>query len=207
MSMDTVESGVVGRVLRASTTGFDCGTRGSRLDEGQSFGAFVKVPISDDGRMVAVGLIYAIRIDDDPLARELVMASGVDNSTLMDQRTNRMVPVEIGVINVGYVDSYGSVFHSLPPRPPMSLSQVRLCGAQEVYEFTQRCDYFRLVVNASQVPSDELLAAALRYASYAYPENERYAFLVKCGRTCASLLSHDLKRLAHVIELIRPMVL
>jgi hypothetical protein len=194
---------VVGRVLRASTTGFDCGTRGSRIDERHTFGSFVKVPLSEDMSLCAVGLIYAIRIDDDPLARELVMASFVDNNTLIDQRENRLVPVEICAISVGHIVN-GGMFQSLPPRPPMSLCEVELMDAEEVYTFTRRFDFFRLVLNAKEVPSDELLAAALRYASYAYPESERYDFLVRSGRRMAELLSHDLKRLSHVLALIKP---
>ena len=201
--MTVAQRSIVGRVLRASTTGFDCGTRGSKIDELHTFGAFVKVPISDGESAHAIGLIYAIRIDDDPLARELVMASYVDNNALLDQRENRMVPVEICVINIGYMIERQFV-HSIPPRPPMSLCEVDLCGSDEVYEFTQRMDFFRLVLGAKEVPSDELLAAALRYASWAYPEAERYEFLVRCGRKLAGLLSHDLKRLAHVLELIKP---
>ena len=159
--MTVKERSIVGRVLRASTTGFDCGTRGSKIDELHTFGAFVKVPISDGDTAYAIGLIYAIRIDDDPLARELVMASYVDNNALLDQRENRMVPVEICVINIGYMYNH-QMIHSLPPRPPMSLCEVDLCEADEVYEFTQRMDFFRLVLSAKEVPSDELMAAALR---------------------------------------------
>lgn len=194
---------LVGRVLRASTTGFDCGTRGSRIDEKHIFGSFVKVPIAEDMTAYAIGLIYAIRIDDDPLARELVMASIVDNSALLDQRENRMVPVEIAVINVGYSIN-GEIIHALPPRPPLSLSEVQLCTADEIYRFTHRFDYFRLVLSASEVASDELLAAAVRYSSWAYSDDERYDFLVRCGRQLAGLLSHDLKRLSRVLALIRP---
>ena len=202
--MVVAQRNMVGRVLRASTTGFDCGTRGSKIDELHTFGAFVKVPISEDERAHAIGLIYAIRIDDDPLARELVMASYVDNNALLDQRENRMVPVEICVINIGYKVEDVMV-HSIPPRPPMSLCEVDLCTLDEVYHFTQRMDFFRLVLGAKEVPADELLAAALRYASWAYPEGrDRYAFLVQSGRKLAGLLSHDLKRLAHVLELIKP---
>ena len=194
---------IVGRVLRASTTGFDCGTRGNRIEESHVFGSFVKVPISEEHNVCAIGLIYAIRIDDDPLARELVMASYVDNNALLDQRENRMVPVEICVINIGYTHN-GDIVHALPPRPPLSLREVELCSGDEVYWFTRRCDYMRLVLNASEVPCDELLAAAVKYASYAYREEERYDFLVSCGRHMASLLSHDLKRLAHLVSLIKP---
>jgi hypothetical protein len=195
---------LVGRVLRASTTGFDCGTRSSKIDEKHTFGSFVKVPLTDDRTICAIGLIYAIRIDDDALARELVMASAVDNIALIDQRENRMVPVEICVINIGY-KYHEQMVQSLPPRPPLSLSEVELCTAQEVYEFTQTYDFFRLVLSAKEVPSDELIAAALNYAAMAYDsEKDRYQFKVDCGRKLAMLLSNDLKRLTHVLALIRP---
>ena len=62
----------------------------------------------------------------------------------------------------------------------------------------------RLVLNASEVPSDDLLAAALRYAMCSFPEEERYAFMVRCGRHITRLLSGDLKRLSHVLALLRP---
>lgn len=198
------ETSVVGRVLRASTTGFDCGTRSRSIDDKHTFGAFVKVPLDESGVYFAIGLIYAIRIDDDPLARELVMANTLDNNVMLDQRDNRMVPVEVGVINIGYSVA-GGMLHALPPRPPLSLTEVVLCNAREVYDFTQSCEYFRLVLGASDVPTDELLAAALRYASSVYADGEdRYNFLVRCGRQLAVLLSNDLKRLSHVIALIRP---
>ncbi len=203
----TMTQSLVGRVLRASTVGFDCGTRGSHLDDRlHTFGAFVRTLIGDQDQAYAIGLIYAIRIDDDPLARELVMANMVDQNALIDQRENRMVPVEIGVVNIGYrMDD--TFIQSLPPRPPMSLAEVVACTSDEVYQFTQRHDFFRLVLNAKEVPSDELIAASIRYASWAYPEDERYDFFVRCGRYLARLLSHDLKRLAHVLELIKPSAL
>ncbi|MDX2160839.1 MAG: hypothetical protein SF162_05895 [bacterium] len=203
MMVTTDKRYIVGRVLRASTTGFDCGTRSSKIDEKHTFGSFVKVPITDDESVCAIGLIYAIRIDDDALARELVMASAVDNIALIDQRENRMVPVEIGVINVGFRFK-DAMIQSLPPRPPLSLSQVELCSADEVHQFTERFDFFRLVLNAKEVPSDELLAAALNYACYAYPEADQYGFRVRCGRQLAMMLSNDLKRLNHLLALIKP---
>lgn len=194
---------LVGRVLRASTRGYSCGTHSARIDFRHDFGAFVKVPIANDQTVYAIGVIYAVEIKDDLLVNELVMAETVDPNVLRDQRENRMIPVEISVLNIGY--GAGTEFvHSLPPRPPMSLSQVRLCNADEVYYFTQRQDFFRLVVNATEVPSDDLLAALLRYAAGAYHKDERYAFMVTCGRQLARLMSGDMKRLSSVLALIRP---
>jgi hypothetical protein len=198
------ESQIVGRILRASTRGFACGTQSSKIDHKHDFGAFVKVPITNDDGIHVIGLIYAVEIKDDMLVNELVMAEAVDSNLLRDQRENRMVPVEVSVINVGY--SYGGqMIHSLPPRPPLSLSEVYLCTQAEVYEFTQRCDYFRIVLSASEVPSDDLVAAALRYAAWwAYPPEQHYEFMVQCGRELTKQLSNDLRRLSHLLALIRP---
>lgn len=193
----------VGRVLRASTRGFTCGTHSIRINQRHDFGAFVKAPVANSGDLFVVGVIYAVEIKDDLLVSELVMAESVDATVLRDQRENRMIPVEISVLNVGYGTPNGFV-HSLPPRPPMSLSSVDLCTADEVYYFTQQPNFYRLVLNASEVPTDDLVGAMLRYASMAYHPNERYNFMVNCGRELANLLSNDMKRLSSILDLIRP---
>ncbi|MFN8378351.1 MAG: hypothetical protein U0452_06720 [Anaerolineae bacterium] len=200
---DLQEIAVVGRVLRANTTGFDCGTRSSSLNGAHAFGSFVRAPISDDGSQQVIGLIYAVRIDDDPLARELVMASTIHGHTLYDQRENRMAPVEIGVLAVGYWDGQ-RIRHALPPRPPMSMTEVAACTPDWVAAFTERMDFFRLVLTTREAPADSLLAAAIRCAAAARPEPERYDYLVDCGRACASLLSGDLQRLAGILAQIDP---
>jgi hypothetical protein len=60
------------------------------------------------------------------------------------------------------------------------------------------------VLNTSEVPTEELLAAALKLAAEARPANERRDFLVMAGRRLAQLLSHDLTRLNHLLRLIKP---
>lgn len=194
---------IVGRVLRASTRGYCCGTHSARIDMRHDFGAYVRAPVANADDLWVIGLIYAVEIKDDLMISELVMAESVNPNVLRDQRENRLVPVEISVLNIGYYDSVGFV-HSLPPRPPMSLSPVTLCDAHEVVAFTRRQDFFRLVLQAAEVPSDDLIATAIRIASLSYPREERRAFLVECGRQLARLLSGDLKRLSHILALIRP---
>ncbi len=196
----------IGRVLRASTRGFDFGTRSNVIDERHSFGAFVKVPVAGEQvTCVAVGLIYAIRIVDDPLVRELVMAPNVDNSALLDQRKNRLVPVETQVLNVGYAQD-GVIIHSMPPRPPLSLTEVELMAPEEVLAFVHKLDYFRLVLGAGEVPSDDLLAASCQYAAaFQASDAARYDYLVGCGRQVARLLTGDLRRLAHLMSLLKPL--
>lgn len=202
MSEQVYEQPVIGSVLRASTVGFVCGTRSQEITY-PSFGAFVRTRHGQLADIDVVGLIYAISIDDDPLVRQLILANNMPAGATRDQRENRMVPVEISVVNIGYMQ-LGHVYHNLPPRPPLSLDPVQLCDDETVISFTQRFDFLRLVLNTSDVPTEELLAAALLGAARARPEDERYAFLVQAGRRLAGLLSHDLPRLQHLLRLINP---
>lgn len=195
---------IVGRVLRASTRGFDCGTHSSEINDSHNFGAFVRASIANNPTVDVVGLIYKVEIKDDQLVTELVMGEYVPESILRDQRENRMVPVEIKVLNIGYLQQ-GQVVHSLPPRPPMSLSDVSLCTVDEIYAFTQYHSYFRMVLGAAEVPSDDLLGASIRAAASIYQhEADRYTFLASAGRQLARELAGDLRRLSHILALIQP---
>lgn len=202
MTETTTQQPVIGSVLRASTMGFVCGTRSQDIEH-PSFGAFVRTRHEPSDEAEVIGLIYAISIDDDPLVRQLILANNMNQATTRDQRENRMVPVEISVVNIGYIQA-GRVYHNLPPRPPLSLDPVLLCDAPTVARFTARLDFLRLVLNASDVPTEQLLAAVLKFAAAARPDAERRAFLVEAGRLLAGLLSQDLPRLQHLLQLIRP---
>lgn len=193
---------IIGRVLRASTRGFSCGTHSTRIGEHHDFGAFVRAPVANDPDQWVIGLISAVEIKDDLMISELVMAEWVNPNVLRDQRENRMIPVEVAVLNIGYHMGNGVFVHSFPPRPPMSLSEVTLCPPEEVCAFTHRLDFFRLVLQASEVPSEDLLAMALRYALACRTPDARQAFRVSAGRQLAKLLTGDLRRLAHILALL-----
>jgi hypothetical protein len=108
------------------------------------------------------------------------------------------------VLNIGYFYD-GRPVHNLPPRPPMSLSRVEQCTRDQIVAFTESQEFFPLVLNAAEVPSDDLIGAAIRYAAWQRDgDSARYPFQVDCGRALARLLAHDLKRLEHVLALIRP---
>lgn len=197
-----IQQPIIGSVLRASTTGFVCGTRSQEIIH-PTFGAFVRTRHGQFDDIDVIGLIHVISIDDDPLVRQMILANNMNATTVRDQRENRMVPVEIGVVNVGYIQRE-MAYHTLPPRPPLSLDPVQLCDKDTILRFTERLDFLRLVLNAPDMPTEELLSASLRHAAAARPESEQYAFLVDGGRRLAGLLSHDLPRLQHLLRLIKP---
>ncbi len=152
----------IGRLLRANTSQFVVGCRVSQA-EAPSFGALVRVDLGEGYQVY--GLIWDIRIDDDGIVRQLVTANNVDEDTIRDNRTFRNVPLEMGVLTVGYREN-GSIRHLLPPRPPLSLAVIYLCSDEEIRAFTSagRFGYFRHVLRAADVPVGELLAAHLKQA-------------------------------------------
>lgn len=196
-------------VLRASTVGFTVGCR-NLPREVPHFGDLVRVPIQ--GNTINIfGLIYDVEVRDDPAVRQLILAGEVEPEVMQDQRENRLVPTEISVLVVGY-EQEGVLLQSLPPQPPISLDTLIICDDDDIRRFTRRhdgdefiFDYIQLVLNAPQVPAEELLAANLRRASRAYAPEVRRRFLLGAGREIARLLSFDLMRLDTVLRRIKQM--
>lgn len=185
----------VGWILRSSTIGFAVGCRLLAPDTPR-FGDFVTVP---SGTIHIIGQIYDVRVNDDPSVRQLILTGDLEPETVLDQRQNRLVPIEISVLVTGYRrDKIYS--HSLPPQPPISLDALHLCPPEEIIRFTERLDYLRLILNTGQIPADELIAAGLiRAAELRAPEIRR-AFLLAAGRELARLLNADLLRLNNILQ-------
>ena len=188
----------VGRIIRSSTTRFAVGCRVLR-PEVPVFGGLVKVRVLDDE---VYGLIHDVRTEDDPYVRQIAALDEVRPEYIEDQRRNRQVPIEVGVLVVGYRRA-GAIIHRLPPQPPLSLDVLYTCPAEELAEFTERFDYFRLVLDNRDLPCDELIAANLRAAAEAR-QAQGYGFLVEAGRELARLLALDPARLDAVLRRLRP---
>ncbi|MCK4450140.1 MAG: hypothetical protein KAX26_06070, partial [Anaerolineae bacterium] len=190
----------VGRVLRAGTRGFVIGCAVMQPDI-PAFGSFVRAEGQTPGSAI-YGLIYDVSVEDDPFVRQLISAELRDKEVVLDDRENRRVPVEVSVLAVGCNDG-DTIRHRLPAQPPVTLDWLYQCSDEDVRAFTARFDYFRLVLEAREVPADELLAASLRAAAAARPEGERETFLVEAGRELARLLAGDPVRLEGLLRRLR----
>lgn len=200
--IDIPDEQIIGRVLRSSTAGFSAGARVNQIGS-PSFGMVVKAQPRDEDREAIYGLLYNIHIDDDPLVKQMVLAENVTEEAIRDHRNHRIVPIEMSVLAIAYRANNGFMRHALPPRPPMSLDPVCLCSDEEIQEVMTRFDFFQLVFNA-QVPSAQLLAAALMLAAATFPEEQQYDYLVSAGREAGRLLSGDMARLDNLLRLIYP---
>jgi len=189
----------VGRVLRAGTRGFVIGCAVMQPDI-PAFGSFVWAEGVTSGSAI-YGLIYDVSVEDDPFVRRFVGAD-LPEEVVRDQRENRQIPIEVSVLAVGCSEGNdrNTVRHSLPAQPPVTLDWLYQCSDEEVRAFTARFDYFRLVLEAREVPMDELLAASLRVAAAAREGHERETFLIEAGRELARLLAGDPVRLEGLLR-------
>jgi hypothetical protein len=184
-----------GRILRANTRTFTFGTRVPREDV-PVFGAFVKTRIQRK-KATVFGLIYDIVVEDDGLTRMLSVADeALARPEEIEWQRSRRVPIEVSVLCVGYCEGdagKGQIRQAIPPQPPITLDDVVSCTAQEVQQFTQALDFFRLVLDARDAPADELLAASVRLAAETH--HDPRSFVRQCGRELARLLAKDAARL------------
>jgi hypothetical protein len=177
-----------------------------------AFGSFVRAQGRSSGQAI-YGLIYDVSVEDDPFVRQVIGANPTEEF-VHDQRENRQVPIEVSVLAVGCakaapalpnaLPSPTTIRHCLPAQPPVTLDWLYQCSDEEVRAFTARFDYFRLVLEAREVPADELLAASLRAAAAARPESERETLLVDAGRELVRLLAGDPTRLEGLLRRLLP---
>lgn len=204
MTQKLAEAVRLGRVLRASTGSFGVGCR--TLEDGlPAFGSLLRVERSGGG--LVYGLIYDVRVDDDPFVRQLIAAGDLQEEYVEDQRQRRQAPVQVDVLVVGGRDGAGPIYQRLPPQPPATLAWAEVCQAEEVRQFGQRLDFLRTVLDAVDAPADELAAAALRQVAAAAAAqgdaSRERDYLVAAGRELARLLSRDPVRLNGILQRMR----
>ncbi len=93
-------------------------------------------------------------------------------------------------------------YQHLPPRPPQVHQAVHQCEPTEIVRFTEELDWLRTLLQVSGVPTESLVAAAIREV-YNLRELDR-DWLVKAGRMVSVLLKDDYDRLRMILSQIHP---
>ncbi|MEM7029965.1 MAG: hypothetical protein AAF629_10405 [Chloroflexota bacterium] len=186
-------------VLRSSTIGFVVGCQVLNPDTPR-FGEFVKVSVTET--LQVMGVVYDVRVNDDPSVRQLILAGDLEPALILDQRQNRLVPIELSVLTVGYAED-GNLVQNLPPQPPISLDALHRCTPTEVVEFTTHLDYLRLILRVGQIPTDELIIANLTQIANHYAPERRRDFLLTAAREITKQMSNDLLRLDGILRQLR----
>jgi len=186
----------IGEVVDTSVAEFTA--QACKLEVAPSFGGFVKVTTSE---RTIYGVVYAIHTGGlEPGSRPVLRGrDGMRDRAIFDQNPDleQLLRTEFSALIVGHQE--GSALRTyLPPSPPPLHWSVMECNQPEIAQLTQRLDYFRTILSASDAPVDALLAANIRLASVA-SLNES-SFRIRAGRELATLLKHDYPRLTAILR-------
>ena len=191
----------IGEIIESNTTTFVAGTY--RLHQAPPFGALVRAEGRDG--CAAYGLVYNIETTSREMGgRALVRGrDGMYDEDIYRENPDleAVLQTEFHALIVGYCNG-PAIRQHLPAHPPPTHYSVHLCDEEELRRFTERLHFCRTILQAPDVPQEELLAATLRQAAACWPDP--HAFLVSAGRSLAVLLRDEHARLLAIVERIRP---
>jgi hypothetical protein len=191
------QAGLIGEIVESATTEFLAQT--VELDSAPPFGAFVEVATDDNLTIYAV-VAHVQTAGIDPGSRAIMRGHG----DVRDERIYQENPdlplvlrTTFRALVVGFAD--GQRHHQfLPPRPPRLHYSVFTCPPETVRTLAASLDYLQALLNAVEVPVDELLAANLRYTAAQFRDSAE--FLNLAGRELAQLLRADYARLTSILR-------
>jgi hypothetical protein len=158
------------------------------------------VEVASDDALTVYGVVAHVQTAGiDPGSRAIMRGHG----DVRDQRIyqeNPDLPLVLRTTFRALVVGFGehaAIHQFLPPRPPRLHYSVFTCPPRTVHQFTQAgFDYLQALLNGSEVPVDELLAANVRYTA----QSEGADFLQEAGRELAQLLRADYARLTGILR-------
>lgn len=195
---------LVGEVVETSLTVYTA--QAYRLDDPPPFGGLVRVK-DRSGQCEIYGTVYHSATGGlDPGRR--AAARGGGQSAANDEQVytenpqlSRLLKTEFAVLVLGTCKPSQSQRFSyiFPEYPPPLHYSVALCPDSVLVSFSEEKNYLRTVLEASQVPAEELVAAMLRRGAKARGSAGR-AFLVESLRYLARQLKQDYDRFKTIVE-------
>ena len=186
----------IGEVVDTSVASFTA--HACTLNEAPPFGGFVKVTVPE---RTIYAVVYAIHTGGlEPGSHPVLRGrDGMRDKAIFDQNPDleQLLRTEFSALIIGHQEG-ASLRTYLPPSPPRLHWSVVECDQPEIARLTQRLDYFRTILSASEAPVDALLAANIRLAGAASPDES--GFRIKAGRELATLLKHDYPRLTAILR-------
>ncbi len=169
-----------------------------RLYEAPPLGALIR---AGDGADATHSIVAGVATSTlDPTRRVIARGADADSEAAVYRehpQLERLLRTEVTLAVVGHTQE-GEVRQYLPPLPPHIHTFLFACTPQEVRAFTEELDFVGHLARRIEPAADDVLAAALRYASAAY---ERPAdFLARAGRAAALHLGADTARLTALLR-------
>lgn len=153
------------------------------------FGSMLRIPLGKDQPEI-YGIVTDITLEEDGFLRQIAGTADLAEEVIRDARENRNVPIVIRTAFLGYTEG-DRVLHLLPPRPPVTLTEIYPCSAREICEFTRKLGYLRLLMDVTNLPAGELLAVHLRLAAKAHVQLGDTDWAQRAVEEVMDLLSGD----------------
>jgi len=195
----------VGEIVATTVIEFEA--QCPRLHETPPLGALIGVQTDDSCTLYGV-VAGAFTEGVDMGARPIPRArDGVENADIYREHPDLAFVLRtcFRCVVVGFRQD-GHIHQFLPPTAAPIHYSATVCDPIEVTEFSQRLDSLRILLDAPNVPNDELVAAHVRFvaATSGNPGITDYQFTVRAGKEVATLLRADHQRLVAILHRIRP---
>ncbi len=198
----------IGEVLSSSITGFSAeawlnhgDTENIDAPKQPAFGSFLKSK-SESRKLSVIGVVFDIVTGPQDLHHKPT-ALRMTRAELKREQPQifSLLKTEWQIAVVGYsVD--GICRSGLPPFPPEVHDFVFPLQDEELLQISENLDFLRMLANVPGVPTDELLAATIRFAAAA--RHNDYKYLVNAGQHVSQLFPNDFDRLGSVLRKIKP---
>ncbi|PZU92188.1 MAG: hypothetical protein DCE90_18760 [Pseudanabaena sp.] len=167
-----------------------------------AFGSWVKSQQDEKSNIVAYGVVYhATTSTIDSIHRAVALGLSLQAIREQQPQVFAMLRSEIKVVLLGF-STLGNVYQHLPAQPPQIHQAVFACDEEEISDFTEELNFLRTLVQMSNAPVDELIAAVLRNV-YQVRKCDRN-WLVQAGRKLSLLLKDDYDRLGAILSQVHP---
>lgn len=166
------------------------------------FGSWVQATDEESGNQVVAVVTHATTSPIDSVHR--ARALGLSLAELREEQPQifAMLKTEFQAAIVGFMTPEGDrspkkIWQYLPPRPPQIHQAVYRCVPDTVLQFSEELNFLRTLLQVSNVPTEALVAAALR-TIFQLRRGDR-AWLVNAGRTLGVLLKDDYDTLRYIL--------
>ncbi|MEO1134443.1 MAG: hypothetical protein AAFX40_17290 [Cyanobacteria bacterium J06639_1] len=204
----------LGEVVQTSTTEYvaQCFSPDElKFPSMPALGSWVRVADGDSDRDIFGVICHATTVPVDSMHRARPLGLTPEQLQAQHPQIFAMLQTEFRVAIVGFeVEAHRDVglppSYYLPPSPPQLHQAVVSCTPAEVGRFCQSLRFLRTLLGVQGIPSDELVAAAVRQ-SYgaiaslpATSERDGRQWLVQVGRELAIQLKDDYDRLRAILQ-------
>ncbi len=153
------------------------------------FGSMLRIPLGY-GQPEIYAVVTDITLEEDGFLRQIASSNAISDEVIRDAQENRNVPIVLRAAFIGYMEE-DRVLHLVPPRPPVTLTEIYPCSAREICEFTRKFGYLRLLMDVNSLPAGELLAVHLRQAAKAHVQMGDNDWAKRAVEEVMDLLSGD----------------